>query len=150
MKCCSASYNMAHKDIVVTDCPYRWFGFYPMAYKAIKWLSSYPLMPASWKEGEKSCIGLSEEGQRKKLTLMLVHEMTHHAQYERGFHEGNEVDTALSELYWLQEHDRKAFGNCFEGFTPEIDPPTIRRRRRGERLPWYLNNSGRNHAGYQR
>ena len=141
-----ASYSARHKDIIVTDCDLAFFSFYKMARKAIKGLSHVAVAP-NWRDGD-SYVGLNAEGQRKKLMTMLVHELTHHVQYERGFHEGNEVDTALNELYWLQENDHKAFQFCFEGVAPKIAPATIRRRRRGEALPSYLNNSGYNHAGY--
>lgn len=141
-----ATYAPYNLDIVITDCPYCWSSWYPMAIKAIKNLSCKTAYPNRWRACSDSFVGLSNEGLAMKITQLLVHELTHHIQYERDFHRGNEVDTCLSELYWLQERDLEAYDRCFEGFTPEIDPPAIRRRRRGEQLPWYLRNSGRNHS----
>ena len=59
-------------------------------------------------------------------TSIIVHELTHHVQYERNFHKGNETDTALNELCWMREHRPGLFLRCFSGKPPEIAPATIR------------------------
>lgn len=139
-----ATYAPYNLDIVITDCAYCWPSWYPMAVQAIKNLSCKTYYPQRWRSDGDSLVGLSDEGHAMKMTQLLVHELTHHVQYERDFHRGNEVDTCLSELYWLQERDLEAYDRCFEGFTPEMESPTIRRKRRGEQLPWYLRDRGRN------
>lgn len=59
----------------------------------------------------------------------IVHELTHHVQYERGFHKGNETDTSLNELCWIREHRPGLFLRCFTGKPPEIAPAAIRHKR---------------------
>ena len=60
----------------------------------------------------------------------IVHGLTHHVQYERGFHRGNETDTSLNELCWMREHQPALFRRCFDGKPPEISPAPIRPKRR--------------------
>ena len=38
------------------------------------------------------------------MITQLVHELTHHVQYERGIRKGNETDTTANELEWLREN----------------------------------------------
>lgn len=61
---------------------------------------------------------------------IIVHELTHHVQYERNFHKGNETDTSLNELCWIREHRPGLFLRCFSGKPPEVAPAPIRPKRR--------------------
>lgn len=42
-------------------------------------------------------------GHEDSIMTQLVHELTHHVQYERGVRKGNETDTTENELLWLKE-----------------------------------------------
>jgi hypothetical protein len=39
----------------------------------------------------------------------LIHELTHHAQYELGVRQGNELDTTKNELDWLKENSPRHY-----------------------------------------
>lgn len=68
----------------------------------------------------------------------IVHELTHHVQYVRDFHKGNETDTTLNELCWLQERQPAIYARCFTKKPPTVAPAAIRPRPKGEPLPPYL------------
>lgn len=72
------------------------------------------------------------------MATSIIHELTHHVQYARGFHKGNETDTTLNELCWLQERQPAIYARCFTKNPPKVEPARIRPRPKGEPLPPYL------------
>ena len=68
----------------------------------------------------------------------IIHELTHHVQYARDFHKGNETDTTLNELCWLQERHPAIYARCFTRNPPTVGPAPIRPRAKGEPLPPYM------------
>lgn len=56
---------------------------------------------------KKPSLGMKETttfvGNRTQMVCAMIHELTHHVQYERKHREGNELDTTKNELEYLKE-----------------------------------------------
>ena len=102
-----------HRTKSVLVCHSGFVGFYARACREIK--------------GLKEVVG--EYHPPFVTPAAIVHELTPHVQYERGFHRGNETDTSLNELCWMREHRQGLFLRCFSGKPPEIAPAPIRPKR---------------------
>ena len=48
-------------------------------------------------------------GSTIQMMSSLIHELTHHVQYQTGIRMGNETDTTRNELLYLAEHEPEVY-----------------------------------------
>jgi hypothetical protein len=106
----------------ITICPTGYVGFYDRACRQII--------------GLRRTVG--KYAPEMVIMTDIVHELTHAAQYERDYHKGNECDTTINELCWLQEHHPAIYRRCWMSEVPTVRPAPIRAWSKTERLPCYM------------
>ncbi len=114
-------------------CPDGYVGFYARACRQLI--------------GLKRAVGTYEP--EMVIMTYIIHELTHAAQYERNYHKGDECDTTVNELCWLQEHRPAIYRRCWSGKVPVVEPAPIRPLTSADMLPSYRLGRPLSVAAYQ-
>lgn len=117
----------------ITICPTGYVGFYDRACRQII--------------GLRRTVG--KYAPEMVIMTDIIHELTHAAQYERDYHKGNECDTTINELCWLQEHRPAIYRRCWMDKVPVVEPAPIRPLTIADMLPSYRLGRPLSVAAYQ-